>query len=161
VSKSRTRATVAAGAAAALVLSGVALAAPAIAAPAAPTASASKQLAKCGFTKTPNVTAFDNGTATLSKNKAKQYKDVVITGKAPSAAAAGTKLTLMRYSASKKCDAQGQATNIHTTVNKNGTYTLHMQLGRVGTYGYSLGYGTGGTAPEEIEVLFQFTTVQS
>lgn len=157
----RTRALAAGVAAAALIVPSVALVAPATAAPAAPSAT-SKQLSQCGFTKKPNVTAWSpGGTAAVSRTKAPQWADVVVSGKAPTGTPAGTVLTLTRYTVDAQCNGTPQSTGISTKVNKDGTFLLHLQLGRTGSYGYTVGYTTTGTSPEAVVVEFQLTTTKA
>jgi len=119
----------------------------------------SKELTKQGFPKKPNVVDWAPGTAKLSANTAAQWQDVVITGKAPGFVTPGQLLTLSRY---VPTDKQGDGTmkplNITTTVNPNGTFEMRMQLGYVGTYGYSVGYSTDSFSPEFVGFQFQLTT---
>lgn len=118
----------------------------------------SAQLADAGFTKKPNVTSWTPGTAKLSTNKAAQWEDIVVTGKAPGFTDPGQLLTLQRFIAS---DTQGSGTfkdlNITTNVNPNRTFALRMQLGYVGTYGYRIGYLTDSATPEFVGFEFQLT----
>lgn len=83
------------------------------------------QLAKAGFTKKPNVVAWAPGTAKLSTNKAAQWQDVVVSGKAPNFVTPGQLLTLQRFIAS---DTQGSGEfkdlNISTHINPNGTFAM-------------------------------------
>lgn len=119
----------------------------------------SKQLTKQGFPKKPNVAAWEPGTAKLSTNKAAQWQDVVITGKAPGFTPAGQLLTLERYMpTSTQGDGDFKTLNITTTVNPNGTFEMRMQLGYVGTYGYRVGYLTDSFTPEFVGFQFQLTT---
>lgn len=119
----------------------------------------SKQLTEAGYPKKPNVVDWLPGTAKLSTNKAAQWEDVVITGKAPNFTNPGQLLTLSRY---VPADTQGNGEmkplNITTTVNPNGTFVMRMQLGYVGTYGYSVGYFTDSFSPEFVGFQFQLTT---
>ena len=118
----------------------------------------SKQLTEAGFPKKPNVVAWEPGTASLSANRVAQWQDVVITGKAPNFAPPGQLLTLQRFIPS---DTQGSGTfkdlNITTSVNPNGSFVMHMQLGYVGTYGYRVGYETDSFSPEFVGFEFQLT----
>ena len=115
-----------------------------------------KQLTQAGFTKKPNVVSWEPGTASLSAHRVAQWQDVVITGKAPNFTPTGQLLTLQRFVPS---DTQGSGTfkdlNITTSVNPNGSFVMHMQLGYVGTYGYRVGYSTDGPSPEFIGFQFQ------
>jgi hypothetical protein len=119
----------------------------------------SKQLTEAGYPKKPNVVDWLPGTAKLSTNTAAQWEDVVITGKAPNFTNPGQLLTLSRY---VPADTQGNGEmkplNITTTVNPNGTFVMRMQLGYVGTYGYSVGYFTDSFSPEFVGFQFQLTT---
>ena len=119
----------------------------------------SKQLTQAGYPKKPNVVDWAPGTAKLSTNTAAQWEDVVIRGKAPEFTTPGQLLTLSRY---VLADTQGNGEmkplNITTTVNPNGTFAMRMQLGYVGTFGYSVGYFTDSFSPEFVGFQFQLTT---
>lgn len=143
------------------VIAGVAVGLALVAVPAradSGVALTSAQLAKAGFTKKPNVTSWAPGTATLSTNKAAQWEDIVVSGKAPNYAPPGQLLTLQRFVAT---DTQGSGSfkdlNITTNINPNGTFGLRMQLGYVGTYGYRIGYLTTSATPEFVGFEFQLT----
>jgi hypothetical protein len=140
-------------------LSGFALIAVGAPAAQAEVSLTSKQLTESGYPKKPNVVAWSPGTAKLSTNKAAQWEDIVITGKAPTSTDPGQLLTLSRYVPE---DTQGNGEmkplNITTMVNPNGTFAMRMQLGYVGTYGYSVGYFTDSFTPEFIGFQFQITT---
>ncbi len=150
-----------------LALGGAAIVAPgALAMPTAPADTVisltSQQLTSIGFPTKPNTTAWDPGTATLPTNSAPQWQDVVITGKAPGYAPPGQLLTMYRFQAtSASGDGQLKPLNITTNVKPNGTFAMHVQLGFPGTYGYAIGYSTGGTSPEMVAFQFQFTTTGS
>jgi hypothetical protein len=119
----------------------------------------SNQLREAGFPKKPNVVDWEPGTAKLSTNKAVQWEDVIVSGKAPDFVNPGQLLTLERYVPD---DAQGDGSfktlNITTTVNPNGSFAMRMQLGYVGTYGYRVGYLTDSFSPEFVGFQFQLTT---
>lgn len=119
----------------------------------------SKQLTQQGFPKKPNTVTWAPGTAQVSTNQASQWQDVVITGTAPNFVSAGQLLTLSRF---VPRNTQGDGTmkplNITTTVNPNGSFEMRMQLGYVGTYGYSVGYSTDSSSPEFVGFQFQLTT---
>lgn len=161
---------VAATAASALALTGlgVVVALPSSAAGAPSVAGAqtitptSKQLASWGFTKKPNVTAWGpGGTMQLSTTSAPAWGDVYVTGTAPKGTRAGQVLTLKRFvPTSLTGDGSFTDLGITTTVTKKRTFTLHVQLGRTGLYGYSLGYTTGGTSPETVAGEFQLKTTK-
>lgn len=143
------------------VVSLAALAAVAIApaAQAAPVVTlTSQQLIDAGFPQTPNVTGW-GGTAQVSKSTAAQWADVVITGTAPQSTPVGQVLTMQRY---LPTDMTGTGTfkdlNVTTTVQSNRAFTMHVQLGLVGTFGYRVGYSTGGASPEFVAFQFQLTT---
>lgn len=129
------------------------------AAQAAPVVSlTSQQLTDAGFPQTPNVTGW-GGTAQVSKSTAAQWADIVISGTAPQNAAVGQLLTLQRY---LPTNTTGTGTfkdlNVTTTVQANRNFTMHVQLGLVGTFGYRVGYSTGGASPEFVAFQFQLTT---
>lgn len=134
----------------------------AFAAPSDPVVLTSAQLTEAGFPKKPNTVAWDPGTASLSTTTAGQWQDVLITGKAPSYTTPGQLLTMSRFLAS---DTQGSGTmkplNITAVVQKDRSFTMHVQLGLSGTWGYSVGYETTGTSPEFVGFQFQFTTTGS
>lgn len=118
----------------------------------------SQQLTDAGFPTTPNVTGW-GGTAQVSKSSAPAWADIVITGTAPQSAAVGQLLTLQRY---LPTNTTGTGTfkdlNITTTVQSNRAFTMHVQLGLVGTFGYRVGYSTAGASPEFVAFQFQVTT---
>lgn len=119
----------------------------------------SAELTKWGFPKKPNVVAWSPGTAKISAHQAPAGQDVVITGVAPDYAPVGQVLTMSRFVADDhNGDGTMKALNINTTVNANRSFTLHFQLGTVGTFGYDVGYATTGMSPERIAFQFQFTT---
>lgn len=149
---------------AAAMLGGLALGtAPAGAAPADPVIQlTSEQLTEAGFTKRPNTVAWEPGTAVLGTNSADQWQDVVITGKAPGYTQPGQLLTMARFlPTSTSGDGSFTALNITAVVQPNRTFTMHFQLGFPGTYGYRVGYTTGGANPEFVGFQFQFTTTGS
>ena len=118
----------------------------------------SAQLTKAGFPKKPNVVAWKPGTAKLSTNKAAQWEDIIVSGKAPSDVAPGQLLTLQRFIASdKQGSGEFKDLNITTSVNPNGTFAMRMQLGYVGTYGYRVGFLTDSASPEFVGFQFQLT----
>lgn len=123
----------------------------------------SQQLTEQGFPTTPNVTAWaPGGSAALPTVTAPQWQDVIITGKAPTMTQPGQLLTMSRY---VPTNAQGDGVqmplNITAVVQPDRSFTLHFQLGLPGTYGYAVGYTTGGTSPELVAFQFQFTTTGS
>ena len=122
----------------------------------------SEQLTEAGFTKRPNTVAWEPGTAVLGTNSADQWTDVIVTGKAPGYTQPGQLLTMARFLPS---DTEGSGTfkplNITAVVRPDRTFTMHFQLGFPGTYGYRVGYTTGGATPEFVGFQFQFTTTGS
>jgi hypothetical protein len=142
-------------AAAALIAGTIAIAGPAHSATITLT---SAELTQAGFPKKPNTAAW-GGTATITGHKAPQMQDVIVTGKASAQTPVGQVLTMSRFIPTDK-QGSGSFTdlNISTTVQKDGNFTLHFQLGLVGTYGYRVGYSTQGPSPEFISFQFQFTT---
>ena len=124
-----------------------------------PVALTSQQLTAIGFPLTPNTVAWAPGTASLPTNTAAPWEDVVLTGKAPSYTNPGQKLTMFRYvPENTKGDGVLKPMNITAVVQPNRSFTMHFQLGLPGTYGYSVGYSTGGASPELVAFQFQFTT---
>jgi hypothetical protein len=133
---------------------------PAVAAPADTSVNlTSQQLTDAGFPKAPNTVAWAPGTASLPTTTAAQWEDVIITGRAPSFTNPGQKLTMSRYvPANTKGDGVMKPMNITAVVQPNRTFAMHFQLGLPGTYGYSVGYSTGGMSPEMVAFQFQYTT---
>jgi hypothetical protein len=142
-------------AAATLIAGTIAVAVPAHAATVTLT---SAELTEAGFPKKPNTVGW-GGTASITGHRAPQMQDVIVTGKAPAQTLPGQVLTLSRFIPTDK-QGSGSFTdlNISTTVQKDLSFTLHFQLGLVGTYGYRVGYATQGPSPEYIAFQFQFTT---
>jgi hypothetical protein len=119
----------------------------------------SQQLTDVGFPTTPNTTAWGGGTASLPTNSAAPWQDVIITGKAPSYTQPGQVLTMFRYVATSTTgDGRLKPLNITTVVKTDRSFSLHFQLGYSGTWGYEVGYNTGGPTPEQVGFQFQFTT---
>lgn len=138
-----------------------------VAAPARTFQPTSKQLASWGFTKKPNLTAWaPGGTAEIDFGvqghcgscwaSVPTWWDLYIHGKAPKGTAPGQVLTLKRFVPTNKSgDGDFTDLGITTTVNKDRTFTLHVQLGKTGLAGYSVGYETAGTSPEVVAFEFQ------
>lgn len=160
MNKNARRIGVWAGAAAMLVVP-IALVAPgAVAAPGDPVVQlTSQQLTDAGFPTKPNTTAWGSGTAVLTTNTAAQWQDVVITGKAPTQSVPGQVLTMSRFMpTSTTGDGTNKPLNITAVVQPDLSFVLHFQLGYPGTWGYVVGYSTGGASPELVGFQFQFTT---
>jgi hypothetical protein len=124
----------------------------------------SAQLTKLGYTAKPNLDAWGpGGKAKLPVTTAAQWQDVVITGKAPNFTQPGQLLTMSRYQPSSPDGMEGttKPLNITAVVQKDRSFTMHFQLGMTGTYGYTVGYATDSSTPENIDFLFQFTTTGS
>lgn len=125
----------------------------------------SAQLKEFGFPKKPDLTNWAPGTASVSPRIAAAGDTVTITGKAPKSVKPGTVLSLKRFLPSdKKGSGDMQDLGITDAVDKNGNYTIVAQLGRVGTWGYSVGYMTdppGNVGGEFIGYQFQLTTTAS
>jgi hypothetical protein len=134
----------------------------ALAAPGDPIVLTAQQLTDAGFPTTPNVVAWGGGSVTLPTNTAAQWQDVVISGKAPSFTQPGQLLTMSRL-VPTSTDGTGslKELNITTVVRADRSYALHFQLGYPGTFGYVVGYSTGGPSPELVGFQFQFTTTGS
>jgi hypothetical protein len=124
----------------------------------------SAKLKKEGFPKKPNLSAWEPGTAIVSPTKAAAGQTVTITGKAPKYTKPGQVLTLQRFLPSdKKGSGDFQDLGISTTVKKDRTFEILADLGRVGTWGYRVGYDTnpdniGDIGGEYISFQFQLTT---
>ena len=120
------------------------------------------QLTEFGWPLVPNTAAWVPGTASLPRNSAAQWQDVIITGKAPGFTDPGQLLTMYRFVPSDTSGSgQQKPLNITAVVQPDRSFTLHFQLGLPGTYGYAVGYGTGGPSPEFVGFQFQFTTTGS
>jgi hypothetical protein len=121
----------------------------------------SAQLTDTGFPKKPNVTAW-GGTAQLGTNRAPQWTDVVIRGKAASFTEPGQVLTMQRYIPDNTAgDGSFKPLNISTTVGADRSFVLHFQLGQTGLFGYRVGYLTDSPTPEFVGFQFQFETTGS
>ena len=138
-------------------------AAPAVAQPADKDITlTSAQLTQFGWPLSPNTAAWAPGTASLPTNSAAQWQDVVITGKAPGFTNPGQLLTMYRFVPSDTSGSgENKALNITAVVQPNRSFTMHFQLGLPGTYGYAVGYDTGGSSPEFVAFQFQFRTTGS
>lgn len=119
----------------------------------------SQQLVDAGFPLKPNTTAWDPGTATLPTSTAAAWQDVILTGRAPTFAQPGQLLTMQRFMpTSTTGDGRFTTLNITAVVQANRAFTMHFQLGTPGTFGYRVGYSTGGDSPEFVGFQYQFTT---
>jgi len=140
----------------AVVLAGIAVAPAASAVDLTPA-----QLTQAGFPKKPNTTGW-GGTAAITRHRAPQWQDVIVSGKAADFTQPGQVLTMQRFVPS---DTQGSGTfrdlAISTTVNPDRSFALHFQIGLPGTYGYRVGYVTDSANPEFVGFQFQFTTTGS
>jgi hypothetical protein len=116
----------------------------------------SKQLARAGFTTTPNVNAWA-GTASLSTNRAPAGTPITIRGTATAPIEPGSVLQLTRFVASDKAGS-GHFEDLpaRTTVKSDGTFELSFEVNQKGTYGYSLTTPVSPSEPALIE--FQITT---
>ena len=125
----------------------------------------SAELKEAGFPKKPNLTAWEPGTATVTPRKAPAGSTITITGKAPRYTKPGQELTLQRFLPSdKKGSGDFQDLGITTTVKKDRTFEILADLGRIGTWGYRVGYETnpgGDVGGEFISFQFQLTTTAS
>ena len=123
-----------------------------------PVSLTSEQLTAVGFPTTPNIIGW-GGTANLSTHTAAPWVDALVTGKAPDYAPIGQILTMERYyAADTKGTGLFKPLNITTVVRPDHSFSLHFQLGYPGTWGYRVGYSTGGDSPEFVGFQFQFTT---
>lgn len=115
----------------------------------------SKQLAKAGFTRTPNVVGW-GGTADLSAARVKAGAPVTISGVAPTEVKPGSLLNLARFVPSdKKGSGHLSPLNIVTRVNADQSFSLTFEINEVGVYGYSLYQFVG---EETITIEFQLRT---
>lgn len=118
-----------------------------------------EQLTAAGFPVAVNTTAWGSQPVTLSATSAQQWQDVVAKGRAPEYVPIGQVLTMQRFAATTTTGSGSfKSLNITTTVQADRSFVLHFQLGYVGTWGYRVGYNTGGTSPEFPAFQFQFTT---
>jgi len=124
----------------------------------------SAQLKAAGFPKKPNLTSWEPGTATVSPTKAAVGQTVTISGKAPKYTKPGQVLTLQRFFPSdNKGSGEFKDLGITATVKKDRSFEILADLGRVGTWGYRVGYDTnpnnvGDIGGEFISFQFQLTT---
>ena len=100
----------------------------------------SKELAKAGFTKVPNVVGW-GGTAMITKSKAKAGTPITLSGKAPREITTGQLLTLHRF---VPTDKRGSGhfevvSGALAAVQADGSYSLTMELDDKGVYGYTVG----------------------
>lgn len=115
----------------------------------------SRQLAKSGFTTTPNVVGW-GGTATISRTTAPAGAPITISGTAPEFVKPGTTLQLSRFVASdKKGSGHFEDLPITTKVKSDGTFELTFELNVPGTFGYGLG---AAQQFEWVGIEFQITT---
>lgn len=137
-------------AATALATTGLVAAPLAQAASITPQTSTSK-LDKCGFTKKPNISAWQGGSASLvPSGSAAAGRNVIIQGRAASALPDGTRLELLRFNpAGKGCHGSFDriGSGIFTSV-RGGQYYLNFQLDRQGTFGYAVQAISGGSTYE-------------
>jgi hypothetical protein len=118
----------------------------------------SEQLTEEGFPSKPNTAGW-GGTANLSTDTAPQWKDVIVSGRAPSGTPVGQILTMQRFlPVNTTGDGSFKDLNITAIVQKDRSFQMHFQLGMTGTYGYRVGYSTTGASPEFVGFQFQFTT---
>ena len=121
------------------------------------------QLREAGFPKNPNVVGWGpDGSAELPTHKAASMEQVVITGKAPKGTKAGQELVMERFlPTDKQGSGDFEVLDITTTVRPDRTFTLLFSVGRVGRYGYRVGYMTDSASPEFRGFQFQFRTTPS
>lgn len=135
----------------------------------APSASAKtvdltpRQLTQAGFPRgEANTAAWGKGTVELPGRHAPALEPQHITGKAPKFVKPGQVLTMERFIPT---DRQGsgsfEAMEITTTVKADRSFDLQFALGRVGRFGYRVGYLTDGKNPEFVGFQFQFRTTAS
>lgn len=116
----------------------------------------SRQLAKGGFTKTPNVNIWP-GTATISTNRAPAGSPITLRGTATAPVQPGTVLTLTRFVPTDKVGSGHlEDLPIRTKVKSDGTFELTFELNQKGTFGYSLVAPV--TTDEPLGIEFQVTT---
>ena len=151
---------------------GVGLAAVMVAAGAAlvaPTASAKtvdltpRQLTQAGFPRgTANTTSWGKGTVELPGRRAPALEPQHITGTAPKFVKPGQVLTMQRFIPSNRQGSGSFETlEITTTVKADRSFDLQFALGRVGRFGYRVGYFTDSKSPEFVGFQFQFRTTAS
>lgn len=107
---------------------------------ATPVTLTSGQLARAGFTRTPNVVGW-GGTASLSSSRVTPGQSVTVAGTAPSVAKRGQVLQLKSFVATdRRGSGHFDDVGITTKVRKNGTFTLTFTPSGNGTTGYTLGF---------------------
>jgi hypothetical protein len=107
---------------------------------ATPVTLTSRQLARAGFTRTPNVVGW-GGTAQLSASRVAPGQSVTVTGTAPPVAKRGQVLQLKSFVATdRRGSGHFDDAGITTKVRKNGTFTLTFTPTGAGSTGYTLGF---------------------
>lgn len=119
-----------------------------------------RQLTEAGFPRgTANTTTWGRGTAELPGKSAPALEPQNITGKAPKFVKPGQVLTMERFiPTDRKGSGSFETLAITTTVKADRSFDLQFALGRVGHYGYRVGYVTEGKNPEFVGFQFQFRT---
>lgn len=114
-----------------------------------------RQLAKAGFTRTPNVVGW-GGTATISRSSAPAGAPITIRGTAPDFVEPGTTLRLTRFvPTDKKGSGHFEDLPVTTKVKADRTFELTFELNVPGTFGYGLGAAQNF---EWVGIEFQVTT---
>jgi hypothetical protein len=117
------------------------------------------ELKDVGFPRRPNTTAWGKGTAEVDPHKASTAEPITITGTAPKFVKPGTILTMERFLPSnRKGTGTFQVLEITATVRPDRSFTMIANLGRVGRWGYRVGYETEGDSPEFVGFQFQART---
>jgi hypothetical protein len=113
-----------------------------------------RQLARAGFTRTPNITGW-GGTARMNTSTVQVGQPVRITGTASAVTKPGQTLQLNRFVATdRRGSGHFEPTGLTTTVRKDGTFRFTFRPQSTGTVGYTLGYPTQS---EWIGIEFQVT----
>ena len=117
------------------------------------------ELKDAGFPRTPNTVAWGKGTAAVHPHKATTAEPIKITGTAPKSVKPGTVLTMERFLPSnRKGDGTFQVLEITDTVRDDRTFTIVANLGRIGLWGYRIGFETDSATPEFVGFQFQART---
>lgn len=121
------------------------------------------ELREAGFPRKPNLVGWGpGGTAEIPVHRAAAMEQVVITGKAPRGVRPGQVLTMERFLPTDRTGSGNfEVLDITTTVRPDRTFSLVFSVGRVGRYGYRVGFVTDSASAEFRGFQFQFRTTAS
>ncbi|MFZ4486636.1 MAG: hypothetical protein ACOYO9_08620 [Candidatus Nanopelagicales bacterium] len=117
------------------------------------------ELKDAGFPRRPNTVGWGKGTAQVKPHKASTAEPITITGTAPKFVKPGTVLVMERFlPENRKGTGTFQVLEITSTVRPDRSFTMIANLGRVGLWGYRVGYETDSDSPEFVGFQFQART---